>query len=125
MRLSTRMHGIVDHGLGVLLILLPWALSFGATLAGAAAALFGIALIANSLVTNFETGRARIVEIPVHLWLDGVIGLLLIISPWIAGFDRTAWIPHAIGGLLVIGSALITNTIPEKDRRSGATPDFG
>ena len=120
MRLSTRMHGFVDYVLAAALIALPWILGFGQTRAGWAAMLFGVAILVNGIITNFESGRVRVIEVPVHLWIDGVLGLLLILSPWLFTFDRTAWIPHAAAGALVILAALVTNTIPDRDRRGGA-----
>src|SRR5690606_4790383 len=77
MRLSTRTHGYVDYALGAMIIAMPWVLGFGPTVAGWTAVGLGIGLVINALLTNFEAGAVRLMEVPVHLWIDGTIGLLL------------------------------------------------
>lgn len=118
MRLSTRIHGMLDYLVGVVLLAAPWVFGFG--LAGPAGWVpfgVGIALIVNALATDFEMGRLRALQIPVHLWIDGLLGLLLAVSPWLLGFDRTAWVPHLAVGVLVVLIAFVTNTVPGYDRR--------
>jgi hypothetical protein len=121
MRLTTRMHGTADYLVGAALLILPWVGGFGSDAAGVVAMIFGAAVIAHALVTNFEMGVLRLIQVPLHLWLDGVGGLLLALSPWLIGFDRTAWIPHvALGGVLIL-SALLTDTVPVRDRRASGS----
>ena len=117
MRLSTRVHGTMDLVIGLLLVVVPWLLGFAQSRGGLTAILIGIAIILNALVTDFEIGQVRRLEIPVHLWIDGLLGLLLATSPWLLEFDRTVWIPHVVGGVLLIIVALLTKTVPGYDRR--------
>ena len=121
MRLSTRTQGIFDLCLGALLLVLPWVAGFGASTGGIVLSLAGVASAALTLLTNFEIGRARILEVPMHLWADGVLGLLLALSPWLMGFDRVVWIPHVAAGIILCVAAFLTNTVPARDRRGGAT----
>lgn len=117
MRLSTRAHGTMDLVIGLLLLAIPWLLGFGEGPAGWVAMLVGGAIIINALVTDFEVGRVRRLSIPVHLWIDGILGLLLAASPWLFEFDQTAWIPHVAAGVLLIVIALISKTVPGYERR--------
>lgn len=117
MRLSTRVHGTIDIVIGLLLVLGPWLLDFAESRGGWTAMLVGIAILLNALVTDFEIGRLRRLEIPVHLWIDGLLGLLLATSPWLFEFDQTVWIPHVVAGVLLIVVALLSNTVPGYDRR--------
>lgn len=117
MRLSTRVHGTMDIVVGLLLVVGPWLLGFAQSRGGLIAILIGIAIIINALVTDFEIGQLRRLEIPVHLWIDGLLGLLLATSPWLFEFDRTVWIPHVVAGVVLIVMALLTKTVPGYDRR--------
>ncbi|MBV9774576.1 MAG: hypothetical protein JO040_11535, partial [Gemmatimonadetes bacterium] len=72
-----------------------------------------------SLFTDYELGAVRRLQMPVHLWLDGLGGILLAASPWIFGFDQTVWIPHVAAGAFEVLAALVTNTIPSYERRRG------
>ena len=112
--ISTRAHGAIDYLMGVLLIILPYILGFAdGTSAQWIPQIIGAALIAASLLTDYEFGAVRVIPMPVHLFLDVAAGLLLTISPWLFGFaDRVFW-PHLIVGIMEIGAGLTTRTVPE------------
>ncbi|MBA2245759.1 MAG: SPW repeat protein [Gemmatimonadota bacterium] len=116
--LPTRIHGVLDYAMGALLIALPWLLGFAQ---GGAESWVPVAVgagaIAYSLFTDYELGVVRRIQMPVHLWLDGAAGLLLAVSPWLFGFDQQVWMPHLILGILEMGAALVTDTIPGYERR--------
>jgi hypothetical protein len=112
--LPTRLHGTLDYGVGLLLILSPYLLGFAD---GGAAQLvpqiLGAAAIVYSLLTDYELGAVRMIPMPMHLLLDVASGALLLVSPWLFGFaDRVVW-PHVIFGVLEIGAGLMTRTQPE------------
>jgi len=117
MRLPTRTHGVLDYTVGVLLIALPFILRLGSgpqswvfTAAGAAALVY-------SAFTDYELGVVRKLDMSVHLWLDGISGVLLAVSPWLFGFDNEVWIPHVLLGAFEIAAAVITDTVPGHERR--------
>jgi hypothetical protein len=118
MRLSTRVHGMLDYLVGVLLIALPWLTGFARGGAETwAPVLFGGASLVYSALTDYELGLVRRLAMPTHLLLDGLGGALLAVSPWLLGFDQTVWIPHVVAGLFAIVAATLTDTIPGYDRR--------
>ena len=126
MRLSTRVHGFLDYLVGALLIAAPWVLGFAR--GGMESWVFvgaGAAALVYSLFTDYELGVVRRIQMPVHLWLDGLSGIFLAASPWIFAFDDTVRIPHLVAGVFEIVVALFTNTIPGYDRRRGARPGAG
>lgn len=126
MRLSTRLHGYLDYVMGALLIAAPWLLGFAD--GGAETWVFvasGVGALAYSMFTDYELGLVRRIQMPVHLWLDGVVGILLAVSPWLFAFDDVVRIPHVAAGVLEMAVALITNTIPGYERRRGERPGFG
>jgi hypothetical protein len=117
MRLPTRIHGVLDYLVGALLIALPFLLDFGAGAQTWVPVALGAAAIVYSLFTDYELGVVKRLQMPAHLWLDGLSGVLLATSPWIFGFDTEVWIPHVALGVLEIAVAVITDTIPGYERR--------
>lgn len=114
--ISTRVHGMLDYLLGVILILVPL-LTFEAD--GAATwvpVILGAGLILYSLFTDYELGMVKGINMPAHLWLDALSGLLLLLSPWLFGFADVIWLPHVILGLVEIGAALFTETVPSYEQ---------
>ncbi|HET7461957.1 MAG TPA: hypothetical protein VFJ82_11945 [Longimicrobium sp.] len=117
MRLPTRTHGVLDYTVGALLIALPFILRLGG---GAQTWVFvaaGAAALAYSAFTDYELGLVKRLQMPVHLWLDGIFGVLLAVSPWLFGFDNEVWIPHVLLGAFEIAAAVITDTVPGYERR--------
>ena len=117
MRLPTRTHGMLDYAVGALMIALPFILGLGSGAQTWILVALGGAAIVYSLFTDYELGAVKKLQMPVHLWLDGISGVLLAASPWLLGFDTQVWIPHVVLGALEIGVAVITDTIPGYDRR--------
>jgi hypothetical protein len=118
MRLPTRIHGILDYLLGAALIGSPWLLGFAA---GGAESWVPVAagalIIVYSLGTDYELGVVRWIGMPIHLYLDGLIGVVLAVSPWLLGFDTLVWIPHVAAGAIAVVAAAVTETVPGYERR--------
>lgn len=117
--LSTRLHGVLDYLVGLLLIAAPWL--FGFADGGAETwvpVVLGLSAVAYSLFTDYELGLVRRIPMPVHLMLDLGSGAVLAASPWLFGFaDATAtgdgvWVPHLALGLFEIAAALMTGREP-------------
>ena len=121
MRLPTRIHGVLDYLLGALLIASPWL--FGFADGGAeqwAPVVLGVSVLLYSLFTDYEMGAVKKLQMPAHLMLDALGGLLLAASPWIFGFDERVWMPHVVFGLIEAATAAVTNTVPGYERRRAA-----
>lgn len=117
--IPTRIHGMLDYGMGLLLIAAPWILGFAA--GGAETwvpVILGAGVIGYSLFTDYELGVVRTISMPAHLWLDGLGGLLLAASPWLFGFSDHVWVPHLVLGLAEVGAALLTKKVPADGRRT-------
>jgi hypothetical protein len=115
--IPTRVHGMVDYGMGVLLIVAPWLLGFAA--GGAETwvpVILGAAAIGYSLFTDYELGLVRKIPMGTHLGLDLGSGVLLAASPWLFGFAGLVYLPHLILGLVEIGAALTTHKTPDPRR---------
>lgn len=113
--LSTRMHGLADYGVGVLLILAPYIFGFATGgIEQLLPMLLGLGVIVYSMLTRYEWGLLPIIGMPAHLALDIGGGLLLAVSPWLFGFADIVWAPHLIVGLIEIGTAAATSRHPEQ-----------
>jgi len=88
----TRIHGILDYLLGVALVIAPRLLGFaGDGAETTVAVMFGLAVIAAGLFTDYEFGLIRALPMPVHLAVDGSGGAFLALSPWIFGFAAVVY----------------------------------
>lgn len=115
---STRVHGMLDYLMGALLIGSPWLLGFAR--GGAETwtpVVLGAGMVVYSLLTDYELGVVKRIQMPVHLWMDAISGILLAVSPWVLAFDEHVWIPHLALGVVEVLAAFVTDTIPGYDRR--------
>lgn len=124
--LPTRIHGALDYLVGLLLIVAPWLLGFAdGTAAQYVPQALGVAALIYALLTDYELGVVRLIPMPVHLMLDAGSGVLLAASPWLFGFaDRVFW-PHLILGLVEVGAALVTRTVPDTLRGPSGVGQLG
>jgi hypothetical protein len=121
MRLPTRIHGMLDYLMGALLIASPWLFGFADNEAARwVPVVLGAGVLLYSAFTDYELGVVKKVQMPVHLFLDALGGILLAVSPWMLGFDDRVWMPHVVLGAVEVLTAAITNTVPGYERRRAA-----
>lgn len=119
--IPTRVHGILDYLVGIILIAAPWLLGFAE--GGAETwvpVIIGAGTIIYSLMTRYEMGVADVISMPAHLTIDLVAGAFLAISPWLLGYADIVWLPHLLVGLIEVGTALMTEREP-RTSTGGAT----
>jgi hypothetical protein len=112
--ISTRVHGVLDYLMGMVLIGAPWLLGFADN--GPATwvpVLLGVGVIVYSLFTDYELGAFKAISMRGHLWLDGLSGLFLAASPWLFGFNEYVSTPHLVLGIAEFLAAVFTRTIPD------------
>lgn len=111
--IPTRIHGILDYLVGIILIASPWVFDFDN--GGAETwvpVIVGIMVLLQTIMTDFEVGIIRKIPMASHLRMDLFIGLFLAASPWIFDFDEVVWEPHVIFGIFSILASLMTRTVP-------------
>jgi hypothetical protein len=111
--ISTRVHGMVDYPMGLLLIVAPFI--FGFATGGPAQwvpIILGVLMLGQAIMTKYELGLMHMIPMPLHLTMDLLSGILLLISPWLFGFASVVFWPHVILGLLEIGASLTTEKQP-------------
>lgn len=127
--IPTRVHGILDYAMGLLLIVLPFLPGFprlgGNGIETWLPIVLGAGALVYSLLTNYELGLFKALPMPLHLGLDFMSGALLAASPWLFGFHDTVYLPHLLLGLAEVGAALLTKTRPgdlSTGPRAGSLP---
>lgn len=85
-------HVLIEYAVGVLTIVSPFLLSFDDDAAKIVAVLIGAGILVLAVVSDAPTGLARTLPAASHVVLDYVLGLLLIVVPFVFGFagDDTA-----------------------------------
>jgi hypothetical protein len=104
-----RLHAMIDYAFGALLIVVAFT-AVPADAGAARAVLIITALFATlySLMTDYALSLSRIIPFRVHLVLDALVGLVLLLSPWVLGFVGSLWLPHVILGLVSLGVTGLT-----------------
>jgi hypothetical protein len=111
--IPTRVHGVMDYLVGLLLISAPWLFRFDHGGAETMVPIIlGAGLILYSLFTDYELGLVRSIPMSTHLTLDVLSGMILAASPWLFNFDSIVTMPHFVVGLLEIGFGLTTSLMP-------------
>ncbi|WP_299285907.1 SPW repeat protein [uncultured Mucilaginibacter sp.] len=111
--ISTKVHGMLDYIMGLIIIASPWLFGFAdGTAAQWVPVVVGLVLLLSSLMTNYEYSIAKMISMPTHLGLDVLAGIFLIASPWLFGFAGRISTPHIVFGILEIGAGLMTKTTP-------------
>jgi hypothetical protein len=109
--ISRKMHGALDYGSAILLIAAPWLFAFSdVEPAKSISIAAGILILAMSLMTNYETSMLKLIPMQIHLYADIMLGIFLLISPWIFKFNGETYLFHVIMGLFAIMSGVLTNS---------------
>jgi VIT1/CCC1 family predicted Fe2+/Mn2+ transporter len=108
--LPLSLHVLIEYGLGILTILAPFLFSFDDSAAEIASVLVGAGILVLAVVTDAPTGLARSLPRASHVVIDYVLGVLLIVAPFVLGFagddtNATAYF-IALGVLYVVMTVL-------------------
>ncbi len=116
--ITTRVHGVIDYIMTVLLFAAPWIFGFNkGDFSTWTCITLGFIMLFLSLTTAYELGYTRIIPMRTHLVVDFLTGALLAASPWIFSFSEHVYLPHLILGLGEIMVSLVTRTVPTKEGR--------
>jgi hypothetical protein len=126
--LPTRVHGMLDYPVGLLLLFLPNIFGF-AHVGGAAVwvpRMIGILALVQSLMTRYELGAIKVLPMRMHLTVDYIAGIVLALSPWLFGFydaaNQRIWVPHLIAGSAIFFVTLMTEREPRAMTQHPNTP---
>jgi hypothetical protein len=121
--IPTKVHGILDYLVSIVLIFLPTILGFSAhgneswTMI-----IIGIVTILYSMFTRYELSFASLISMRGHLWLDFITGGFLAASPWLLNFAHRVYEPHLILGLAEIVVVLLSDSQPSNSPKPRLAP---
>jgi len=112
------LHGLVEYGLGVLAIAAPFLFSFDHNGAIAFSVFMGAAILVLVGITDAPTGIVRSLPVDSHVVLDLVVGVLLVVAPFVLGFteDDGATAFLVVLGLVFLLLAFLTRYHREERR---------
>jgi hypothetical protein len=84
--ISALTHGIVDYAMVIFLMIGPSVAGFRGRQATICYALAAVHLIL-TLVTRFPLGAVKVLGFPLHGGIELIVGLLLVVLPWLASFS--------------------------------------
>src|SRR3954454_24551171 len=107
-------HGVLDHPLAAVLIVLPLVLSFDHDGAKWIAFAIGIGAAVLAVGTAWPTGIVRIIPPVLHGYADVTVTIALIVLPFIVGFSdhTTALVFYLLVGAAGLGATVVTRFEP-------------
>jgi hypothetical protein len=106
--LPTMIHGVLDYLVGLLVIVLPFALGLQGSQKWTLV-LLGLLVIVYSVLTDYELGLVRYLRIRFHLLLDAIFGLAMLLMPWLLDFPANARWPNYVLGVLALALVAVTD----------------
>lgn len=112
--ISTKIHGILDYLIGLLLVSGPWLFNYnyGGAETWISVAI-GILIILYSALTDYELGIIRLIPMKARIIMDAMVGFFLAISPWLFGFSQIVYIPHVVIGMGGLTMIMFSKPAPE------------
>ena len=106
---TRKIHAYLDYPVAVALIVLPFALQLGSShpLALWLSVATGVAAFVLTVFTDHELGIVRVLPYPLHVAVDGLVGVAFVAAPFVLGFAGIdAWFYWANGAAVLIVIAL-------------------
>src|SRR3712207_2800419 len=101
-------HGVLDYVLACVLIAAPFVLTFDEDAPTAVAIAAGLVVLLLAAFTAWTTGIVKSIPVVAHATLDYLLGILLIISPFLLAFNDD---DTASAFFVVLGIALLLLTV--------------
>ena len=126
--IPARIHAIFDYILALLLVVSPWAFeSVSATdslIAPIMLVGIGMFVFIFALTTDYELSAVRLIPLSLHITMDVILGLFLLMSPWLFGFENVDHAIHMMAGVSLIAVAAFTVRSPKKPQTDDDTMQF-
>src|SRR5690606_56012 len=103
-------HVYIDYTVVLILLAGPSLFIYTDGITAKCVSLFVAILLALvNFFTVYEGGIIRGVHLKLHLLIDKVVGVFLIISPWLIGFSGQTFLFHVFIGIILLGSGILTS----------------
>jgi len=114
--IPTTFHAFVDYGSAIVFLVAPWIFLFDHVIeAKWVSVIIGALILLISLLTRYEAGLLRIIPLRVHLAADILVGLFLVLSPWLMGFADQTFLFHVFMGVVSIILGTFTKRYVKSD----------
>ncbi|MEZ4817525.1 MAG: hypothetical protein R2776_06105 [Flavobacteriaceae bacterium] len=90
MRFVTKqIHAYLDYPVAIALMALPYLLGLGNSNAAALylSVIVGVAALVLTVFTNHQLGLVRVIPYKIHLLVDGLVGFVFVLAPFIFSFQ--------------------------------------
>lgn len=101
-------HGYLDYFTVVVFLLAPSLLGLDG-LAGALAYALAVIHLAMTLVTDFPLSVSKLVPFRLHGWVERIVGPVLLLLPFVLGFEGVARVFYFVMGVTIIAVGLLTD----------------
>ena len=105
---SSKPHGYLDFITVAIFLISPTLIGLTGIAAVIAYVLAGVHLVM-TLITDFPLGAAKVVPLKLHGWVERIVGPVLIILPFVLGFEATARYFYVAMGVIIILVGLVSN----------------
>jgi hypothetical protein len=108
---SLRAHQLIEPAAALLLIVAPWLFGFSDNdTATTLSIIVGVIVLLTGMSTRWRTSLVKLIPLRTHFIMDLVVGIALIVLPFIAGFSDHGGATRffVIAGALELGTALMT-----------------
>lgn len=101
---TKNIHAYLDYPVAVALMALPFILGLGSSnpMALQLSVATGIAAFILTLLTDHKLGVYRIIPYRIHLLVDGIVGLVFVLAPFLFGFKGIDAYYYWINGAAVL-----------------------
>jgi hypothetical protein len=106
--ISSTQHGYLDYLTVILFLVAPSIIGLS-SLAGTIAYALAAIHLAMTLVTDFPLGAKKLVPFAIHGWVERVVGPVLVLLPFVLGFEGSAKVFYIVIGLVIILVGLLTD----------------
>lgn len=112
--IPTHWHAFMDYVWSIVLLAGPWLSAFDDVEAAKITSLCSGGFIALlSILTANEGGIIRIISMKAHLTMDALLGVFLMLAPFLFGFSEETYLFHIVMGFVVLGAGLFTKVNPK------------
>ena len=125
--LSVTAHSLVEPLIGILFLLAPAFLDVEDDAARTLFIVVGVAILLVGSTTRWRMSLLKLIPLRVHALLDLLLGALLIVAPFLFGFDEEVapTVFSVVLGVAEIGAAALTRWDPRAEAGGSGQPRGG
>lgn len=70
----------------------------------------GVFLAVMNILTSYEGGIIRVINMKTHLIIDRLMGMFFLLSPWLFGFVGQSFLLHLSIGVILLAAGILTDS---------------